>query len=99
MIRELYILGIDPGVVTGLGLLKITGNSAEAVCHSSKGTRTKPCNGLDAWEVLLSTHALVGSACVLAVEGQFLPTYAGAGQAKRAHALGALRARGPEPRP
>lgn len=81
-----YILGVDPGYISGWALVDPTG---KPLAWGQTGTRSRRTTGHDVYHVMY--EECQQRPLVLAVEGQFLKDAAGRGGADRAKALGTLK--------
>ena len=91
MTRKLHILGVDPGHYTGAVLLDFDG---VIVGDWAYGSKDHPTDGDDAFNTCLEANRIAedyGCTVILAVEAQFIPNQSNRGQARRAHAVNALK--------
>lgn len=96
MSSAIYCIGVDPGVMAGIALLraeiptgKVTVASLSQLPRNKRGAHIKAFKGLASAIVAMSEKAQ-GCQCWIAVEGQYLPGTAGIGQPNRAKAVTAL---------
>lgn len=88
--RSIFALGIDPGVTTGVGLVLLQGDEIKLIQYAHFGETNRPSNGQTAFDVLVGVRKMVKNACIIGLEGQFIPSKAGKGQLRRSHAVSAL---------
>jgi len=87
-----YILGVDPGVVSGYALLSPAG---KPIAWGQTGTGSRRGAPVDITAALSECRAVMRPVSafdvVLAVEGQFVPSKAGQGQSDRHKAVAILK--------
>lgn len=88
--RHFFVLGVDPGRMSGAGLLEVYGKQITLMGMWSFGTAKQPCTGTDIWDLMLQAYTLTQGQCIVGIEDQFLPGSAGVGGQRRAHGVSAL---------
>lgn len=86
-----YVLGVDPGVISGWAL--VGGRPARPIVWGQVGARGRRMTGAEVHDVLQQCGAEIPAdqwPPVLAIEGQFIPPDGGAGGRHRAHAASSL---------